>query len=180
MVLGGAKAADKLGIIKYFERRADWFLLGGGPANTILAMKGMDVQDSIRDTDPKDLRALAPLARSAKVVLPIDFVWHEKKILDMGPKSVAVFNKKIKEARTIVWSGPLSLIEEKKYAKGSVAVARAIGANHHAFSIAGGGETVMFLKKYKLDKKFSFISTGGGAMVDFLAGKKLPGIAALE
>lgn len=180
LILGGAKAGDKLGVIKYFRKKTDWFLLGGGSANTILSMKGIDVEHSIRDRDPRDLRALAAVAKYKNIVLPNDFVWHDGMIWDIGRKAIAEFCAKVKTARTIVWSGPLGLIEKKKYAKGSIAVARAIARNRRAFSVAGGGETVMFLKKYRLDKKFSFISTGGGAMVDFLAGKKLPGIAALE
>lgn len=180
LVLGGAKAADKLGVIAYFRKKADWFLLGGGGANTVLWLNGMDVKDSVKDSDPKDIRALKALAAQKNVMLPIDFVWGDGRILDVGPRTVALFDKKIAAARTIIWSGPLGLIEKKKYAKASVAVARAIGRNRHAFSVSGGGETVMFLKAYKLDRKFSFISTGGGAMVDFLAGKKLPGIEALR
>jgi phosphoglycerate kinase len=186
LVLGGAKASDKLGVIAYFKNKADWFLLGGGSANTILWLKGMDVKKSIKDSDPKELPALKKIAGYKSVVLPTDFVWGGggaaagSAILDIGPKTVLAFNKKIAAARTIIWSGPLGLIEKKQYAKASIAVARAIGRNRRAFSVSGGGETVMFLKHYKLDKKFSFISTGGGAMVDFLAGKKLPGIEALK
>ncbi|HUC01683.1 MAG TPA: phosphoglycerate kinase [Candidatus Paceibacterota bacterium] len=180
LVLGGAKAADKLGVIAYFKNKADWFLLGGGAANTVLWLKGVDVKNSIKDSDPKDRRALKALATQKNVIVPTDPVWGGGKILDAGPKTVAAFGRKIASARTIIWSGPLGLIEKKKYAKASIAVARAIGRNRRAFSVSGGGETVMFLKQYKLDKKFSFISTGGGAMVDFLAGKKLPGIEALK
>jgi 3-phosphoglycerate kinase len=180
LVLGGAKAADKLGVIGYFKRKADWFLLGGGSANTLLSIGGMDVRRSMKDNDKKDIVALKEIAKYKSVVLPEDFVWHDSMILDVGPKTVAAFSKKIASARTIIWSGPLGLIEKKAYAKASIAVARAIGRNRRAFSVSGGGETVMFLKKYNLDKKFSFISTGGGAMVDFLAGKKLPGIEALK
>jgi phosphoglycerate kinase len=180
LVLGGAKASDKLGVIAYFKKKADWFLLGGGCANTILSLHGMDVGRSIKDTDPKDLAVLKTLAGNKTVVLPLDFVWSKEKILDVGPNTIGAFSKKIGVARTIIWSGPLGLIEKKQYAKASIAIARAIGRNRRAFSVSGGGETVMFLKKYKLDKKFSFISTGGGAMVDFLAGKKLPGIEALK
>jgi phosphoglycerate kinase len=186
LVLGGAKASDKLGVITYFKNKADWFLLGGGSANTILWLKGMDVRKSIKDSDPRELPVLKKIAGYKSVVLPTDFVWGpgsggaKSAILDVGPKTIRAFNKKIAAARTIIWSGPLGLIEKKQYTKGSVAVARAIGRNRRAFSVSGGGETVMFLKQYKLDKKFSFISTGGGAMVDFLAGKKLPGIEALK
>ncbi len=180
VILGGAKASDKLGVVKYFRKRTDWFLLGGGPANTVLSLRGMDVRQSVRDRDPKDLAALRPVARARNAVLPSDFVWRRGRILDIGPATARAFAKKIAGARTIVWSGPLGLIEERRYARGSIAVARAVARNRRAFSVTGGGETVMFLKQYKLDKKFSFISTGGGAMVDFLAGKRLPGIAALE
>ena len=180
LILGGAKAADKLGIITFFKSKADKFLLGGGPANTILWLKGTDVKRSVKDTDPKDLKTLRAVAQWKSIVLPEDFVWHESMIWDIGPKSVKAFSKYVASARTILWSGPLGLIERKQYAHGSVAIARAIAKNRRAFSVAGGGETVMFLKKYGLDKKFSFISTGGGAMVDFLGGKKLPGIEALK
>lgn len=184
LILGGAKAHDKLGVIKFFEKKADWFLLGGGPANTILAMYGIDIKKSVRDRDRHSVSALKKLVASRttarRIVLPLDFVWHKNAILDFGPETIREFDRKISAARTILWSGPLGLIEKKKYIKGSVAIANAIARNHRAFSVAGGGETVMFLKKYKFDKKFSFVSTGGGAMIDFLAGKKLPGIAALE
>lgn len=180
LVLGGAKASDKLGVIAYFKNKADSFLLAGGCANTILWLKGIDVKQSVKDSDPKELPALRRIAAYKKVELPVDFVWGGKRILDVGPKTIAAFSKRIAAARTIIWSGPLGLIEDKRYTKASIAVARAIGRNRRAFSVSGGGETVMFLKQYKLDKKFSFISTGGGAMVDFLAGKKLPGIEALR
>ncbi len=184
LILGGAKASDKLGVIRHFRSRADAFLLGGGSANSVLALRGEDVKASLRETDPKILAALKPLARDPKVVLPVDFVWGRGKdagkILDLGPRSQEIFAKKIASARTIVWSGPLGFIERAPYAKASIAAARAIGKNRKAFSLTGGGETVMFLKKYKLDEGFSFISTGGGAMLDFLAGERLPGIAALE
>lgn len=180
VVLGGAKAADKLGVMKYFKNKADWFLLGGGPADTILWMNGMDVKRSVRDTDPKSLKALASLAKLGSIVLPVDFHWNKNAILDIGPKTIKEFEKKIAHARTILWSGPLGVFEKPKYARGGILVARAIARNRRAYSVAGGGETVMFLKRYKLDKKFSFISTGGGAMMDFLAGEKLPGVEALK
>lgn len=180
IILGGAKATDKLGVIKYFKNRTDSFLLGGGPANTLMFLNGVAVKDSIRDKDQNDLKKLKSVAGYRNVVLPKDLIWGGKKILDLGPKTIHDFIEKISTARTILWSGPVGLIENKIYARGSVALARAIGRNRRAFSVAGGGETVMFLKQYGLDKKFSFISTGGGAMVEFLAGKRLPGIVALN
>jgi phosphoglycerate kinase len=178
-IVGGAKAADKLDVIKYFAKRADCFLLGGGPANTILYLNGMDIKKSLRDTDLKDVKEIQRFSRSKKVVMPVDFRWHGEYIWDIGPKSEKIFAAKLSSAGTILWSGPLGFIEKPAFARGSLVAARAIGRNRNAFSVAGGGETVMFLKKYKLDKKFSFISTGGGAMIEFLAGKKLPGIVAL-
>ncbi len=180
LMLGGAKASDTLDVITHFRKKADWFLLGGGSANSVLALRGFDVKNSLREKDPAVLASLAALAHQKNVVLPIDFKWQRRAILDVGPRTEKLFSQKIAGARTIIWSGPLGLIERKAYATGSIAIARAIGRNRKAFSVCGGGETVMFLKKYKLEKNFSFISTGGGAMIDFLAGEKLPGIQALK
>lgn len=180
IILGGAKASDKLGVISYFKNKADAFLLGGGPANTILAMRGMDVKKSLKDEDPKDTAAVKKIARYPSVILPEDFAWHNDMILDLGPKTLRAFGKKIADAKTILWSGPMGMIDRKPYDRGSAALAREIAKNKTAFSVAGGGETVMFLKKIRMDKRFSFISTGGGAMMDFLAGEKLPGIEALK
>jgi phosphoglycerate kinase len=179
MVVGGAKVSDKLGVLRYFRNKADWFLLGGGPANTMLSVQGMDVRRSLKD-DHDDISAIKKIAQYPNIVLPGDFVWAKNAIVDIGPKTTALFVKWIKKARTIVWSGPLGLIDERPYRRGSIAVAKAIAQNSKALSVAGGGETVMFLKGIHLDRKFTFISTGGGAMLDFLAGKKLPGIVALN
>jgi phosphoglycerate kinase len=179
-IVGGAKAADKLEVLRYFRKKTGSFLLGGGPANTILALRGMNVKKSVRDADPSSLRTLAAFAKLKSVVVPFDFRWHGDYIWDLGPKTERAFAAKIAAARTILWSGPLGMIERPAFAQGSIAVAKAIIRNRRAFSLSGGGETVMFLKKYKFDRKFSFISTGGGAMIDFLAGKKLPGIESLK
>jgi phosphoglycerate kinase len=180
LVLGGAKAGDKLGVLGYFKNRADLILLGGGAANTMLALRGMDVRKSLRDTDAKELRLLKPLSKLHKIIAPIDYVWNNGRILDLGPKAILDFAGILSKAQTIIWSGPLGMTDDKRYQNGSLSVARAIVKNRHAFSLVGGGETVGLLKKHHLDKKFSFISTGGGAMLDFLAGKRLPGIEALE
>ncbi len=179
-VLGGGKAGDKLGIIKYFRNKAKWFLLGGAAANTILKMKRIDIGKSMVDNNKKDIPDLKKIAALGNVVLPADFRFEHGTIVDAGPSTAHMFEKALANANTIIWSGPLGVIEKKEYERGTLAVAKAIAKNRKAFSVAGGGETVMFLKKYHLDKKFSFISTGGGAMLDFLAGKKLPGIVALN
>lgn len=179
-VLGGSKAADKLGIIKYFKNKADCFLLGGAAANTVLFLRGMGTKKSLRDTDREDLKKLSGILKYKNVFLPIDFIWHKDAVLDIGPGTAKIFAERLVGARTIIWSGPLGLIEKEPYGRGTLAIGRAIAGNRRAFSLTGGGETVMFLKKHKLDGKFSFISTGGGAMLEFLAGKKLPGIEALK
>ncbi|MDE2019074.1 MAG: phosphoglycerate kinase [Patescibacteria group bacterium] len=178
-IVGGAKAADKLGVVRFFKNKTTWFLLGGGPANTVLALRGMDVGQSVKDEDT-DLKAIKKIAAYRNILLPVDLKWRRNQILDIGPKTAVLYAKTIAGAKTILWSGPMGQIESKRFSKGSLALARAIAQNRRAFSLTGGGETVMFLKKMHLDKKFSFISTGGGAMLDFLAGRTLPGIAALE
>lgn len=179
-ILGGGKAGDKLGIIQHFRKKADAFLLGGAAANTILMLQGFDMGKSLVDRDEKSLRALKSVINYRNVIVPRDYMSHSQVILDIGPETANFYAEKIKKAGMIIWSGPLGFIERKPYNKGSLTVARAIARNKKAFSLAGGGETVMFLKKHGLDKKFGFISTGGGAMLDFLAGKKLPGIEALK
>ncbi len=179
VVLGGGKTKDKLGVIRALEHNTSVFLLGGAAANAILYLRGVDVGKSRRDENGSNLPALQRVARMKKVIVPSDWRKSNDAILDIGAKAAAEFVKHIAVARTILWSGPMGLIEKKSFCKGTLAIARAIAANRKAFSVAGGGETVMFLKKNKLDKKFKFISTGGGAMLDFLAGKRLPGIEAL-
>lgn len=179
-VLGGGKAADKLGVIKYFKNKADHFLLGGAPANTVLFLKGIDVKKSLRDTDKNDLKESRKILKYKNVFLPTDFIWHNDAILDIGPRTAKSFALTLAGARTIIWSGPMGLIEKEPYGRSSLIIAKAIAENRKAFSLTGGGETVMFLKKHGLDKKFSFVSTGGGAMLDYLTGKKLPGIEALR
>jgi 3-phosphoglycerate kinase len=180
VVLGGGKAHDKLGVIQYFRKKADWFLIGGASGNTVLKLRGVDVGSSKIDAEAHDRPMLRVIAKSKHALTPVDWKKEKGAMLDIGPKTVAMFREKIKSARTILWSGPMGYIEDKRFAVGNLAIAKAIAANKKAFSVTGGGETVAFLKKYKLDNKFGFISTGGGAMVDFLAGKKLPGIEALK
>jgi phosphoglycerate kinase len=179
-IIGGAKAADKLGVIRYFKNKADWFLVGGAPANTVIGIRGFDVKKSLIDSAPKDQEDLKKIAKYKNILVPEDCVWHDNMILDIGGKTADVFGEKIAKAKTIIWSGPLGMTDEKKYQRGSIKIAAAIVKNRKAFSVAGGGETVLFLKEYGFDRKFTFISTGGGAMLEFLAGKKLPGIEALQ
>ena len=180
LIVGGAKAHDKLGVIEQFKSKAKAVLVGGGSANTLLALNGVDVGSSLVDRDKKDIAKLKKTLRHRNVILPVDWRMDNGRILDIGPKTSRIFAQRIASARTIIWSGPMGLIERKKFEHGNLAVAKAIAANRRAFSLTGGGETVAFLKKHKLDKKFSFISTGGGAFLEFLAGEKLPAIEALK
>lgn len=178
MIFGGAKSADKLAVIKYFRKKAKCFLIGGALANTLLYLKGTDIGTSL--FEPEVNKMIKNLSQDEAIVLPVDFRKQGSKILDVGPKSSTLFAKKIREAKTIVWNGPLGLIEREAFRAGTISIMRAIVANKKAFSVVGGGETVMILKEEGFYDKISFVSTGGGAMLDFLAGKKLPGIEALK
>ena len=177
-ILGGGKAGDKLGLLKFFKSKADKFLIGGEPANTLLWIKGVDIGDSIAERNNR--KAFVPLLKFKKLMLPVDYHLKGNKIYDIGPKTEKIFAREIKKARTVIWNGPLGFFEKRGFEKGSLVIARAVIANRKCFSLAGGGETVMFLRKYGFFDKFSFVSTGGGAMLEFLAGEKLPGISALE
>lgn len=180
VVVGGAKTEDKVGVLEAYSRKADTILVGGASGNTLLHLAGYDMGDSVRERDPRHLKTFRTLLKNKKILMPVDGKIQGRKVLDIGPRTEKLFAKAIVSARTILWAGPLGLIEKAPYNKGSLAIARAIAKNHKAFSVTGGGETIAFLKKYKLDGKFSFISTGGGAMIEFLAGNKLPGIEALK
>ncbi len=180
VVLGGAKAHDKLGVLEFFRNKADWFILGGAAANTLLFLKGIKTEKSLMNGDASDLKKLRSVLGYKNLILPVDWLTEKRAIFDIGRKTADSFLDKIRRAKTVIWSGPMGMVEKEKFSHGTLAVARGIAKNKNAFSIAGGGETVTFLKKHRLVQKFSFISTGGGAMLRFLAGEKLPGIVALE
>lgn len=158
VILGGVKIEDKLSVVENLQERASLFLVGG--ALTPALMRKLET--------------------NKKILLPLDFKKNlEGAIRDIGPETIKLFKKEIAQARTVIWNGPVGDIREKKFEIGTDAVARAIAANKNAFKVIGGGETVMYVKHLKLDKKIDFVSTGGGAMLDFLAGKELPGMKAL-
>lgn len=158
VVLGGAKIENKLQIYENLKKSAHKFLIGGA----------------------LDEKILNKLRGKEKILLPVDFKKSKGVIKDIGAQSAKIFEKEIKSAKTIIWNGPVGDIRYKKFTDGTRAAAKAVSKNKKAFKVVGGGETVMFLKKLKLDKKIDFVSTGGGAMLEFLAGKKLPGIEALK
>ena len=132
----------------------------------------------LRNAVPDD--KLKEVLSYKNLVLPTDYKFADRMILDIGEHTVKNFAMKIKTARTIFWSGPLGMIEREPYHRGTLEVAKAIAKNRTAFSVVGGGETVMFLKKYGLDKAMKFVSTGGGALLDYLADGILLGIEALK
>jgi 3-phosphoglycerate kinase len=178
MILGGAKISDKLDLMRNFQDSTDAFLMGGALANTLLALRGFDVGRSLVE---KDLSAATKKVLGySHLFLPVDFAKKDRALLDIGPRTADIFARCIAMAHTVVWNGPMGMAEKKGFEKGTRAVAEAIAANKNCFSVVGGGETVTALKKLKMDKKMSFISTGGGAMLEYLSGKKLPGIEALR
>ncbi|MEM4282725.1 MAG: phosphoglycerate kinase [Candidatus Woesearchaeota archaeon] len=202
-LLGGAKVGEKIGMIKALLKRADALLIGGAMAVTFLKAIGWRVGSSLFDADKLEL-ARALLTKSKKILLPVDFVVAKKiksgfgkkavvstaskgvergwACLDIGPETARIYGEVLKKAKTIFWNGPMGLVEEARFAKGTVILAKVIAGlkGKGMKSVVGGGETVSLIEKLKLEKKFSHVSTGGGATLEFLEGKKLPGISALE
>lgn len=179
VVVGGVKIADKLPVLKYLSQHADRVLVGGGVANTFLAALGKDVGSSVVDSEYFD-QARAIFKRSrGKIVLPTDFVTHADAIMDIGHETTKQYLKYLKTAQTIFWNGSLGKAEEDEYAIGSEVIAHYI-ADSPATTIIGGGNTVEIFSRLKLLGDLTFVSTGGGATLELLAGHRLPGIAALD
>lgn len=199
-IIGGAKVSDKIGVISNLIEKVDTLIIGGGMAHTFDAAKGYEIGKSICEPDKYEL-ALDLLkqaeAKGVKVVLPVDLVIADKfapdantkivdvdkvdpawEALDSGPKTSALYAEALKDAKTVVWNGPMGVFEMDAFAKGTEAVAQAV-ADSSAVSIVGGGDSIAALKKTGLSDKITHISTGGGATLEFLEGKVLPGIAAL-
>jgi 3-phosphoglycerate kinase len=196
-IIGGIKLETKIRVITRFLEIADHLLIGGQIANTILAAKGISIGrflinpelesmvEKIELTNPKihlpidGLVSLDPVDEDYLRVAAVGKVRREEGCFDIGPETRELFAGIIRTAKTVVWNGPLGFVELERFAQGSVAIAEAI-VKSKVFSVAGGGETLSFLKKYGLREKFSHVSTGGGAMLEFLAGGKLPGLEALK
>jgi phosphoglycerate kinase len=201
-ILGGAKVSDKIEVIDNLLGKVDALLIGGGMAYTFLKAKGQEVGKSLLEADKIDVakEALAKAkARGVRFLLPVDHVLADKfaadaqtKIfegdgpfpgdwmaLDIGPKTVALFEKEVDGAATIVWNGPMGVFEMPAFAKGTTAIAKAVAANKSAISIIGGGDSVAAVKQAGVADQIKHISTGGGASLEFLEGKKLPGVEAL-
>ncbi|MFA6407841.1 MAG: phosphoglycerate kinase [Candidatus Paceibacterota bacterium] len=181
VIIGGAKTADKLPLIERFWEDADAFLTGGGPGNTLLAAQGIPMHDSLYDK--KLIFEMKPYAFSEKVYTLVDAKIHKVQVLDIGPETAKEYTEVIKDARTIIWNGPVGLFEKEKFSYGTKVIWNAILENKKATVVVGGGETVASLKlvmsSFKVPKNV-FLSTGGGAMLEYLSGKKLPGVEALK
>lgn len=196
-ILGGAKISDKIGVIKNLLGKADQVLIGGGMANTFFKAEGYPIGDSLVEEDALGTaRELLDQANN-RLRLPVDVVIGDKfaedadhmtmnmgpipdgwRILDIGPESIKNFSKPILEAGTIVWNGPMGVFEFPEFAKGTTGIAEIV-AESEATSIIGGGDSVAAIKQAGLADKVTHISTGGGASLEMLEGKVLPGMAAL-
>lgn len=201
VIVGGSKVSTKLELLENLAHVADELILGGGIANTFLAAAGNNVGASLYEPDllgaarlvnseiarrggeiplPVDVIAATELSPEAHPeTRPVDEVEDDEMILDVGPKTRDKFAAIIKSAGTVVWNGPLGVFEIDQFGGGTHVLARAI-ADSAAFSIAGGGDTLAAIEKYHVESKISYISTGGGAFLEFLEGKTLPAIAVLE
>ncbi len=202
LILGGAKVSDKIGVIKHLMNKVDTLMVGGGMAYTFLKAQGHEIGKSLFEPDKVGLatQILAEAkAHNVQFLLPIDHVVadkvaHDARIqnigegkaippdmmaLDIGPKSVELFANEIGLARTIVWNGPMGVFEIEAFAKGTKKIAQAVADNGAAISIVGGGDSVAAVKAAGVADKITHISTGGGASLEFLEGKKLPGVEAL-
>ncbi len=183
VVMGGAKVSSKIGLIKKFVRHADAVLLGGGISNTFFAALGQNIGKSL--FEPHMIREARALLRSKKIFLPIDVVRANGQILDVGPETRKLYAGIIVHARSIVWNGPLGLIEQKKFSHGTEAIIEAVIKNKSAHTVIGGGETITAYQQYvsrftfHVPRSHVFLSTGGGAMLEFLEKGTLPGIQPL-
>ena len=202
VVLGGSKVSDKLGVINNLISKVDKLLIGGGMAFTFLKAQGFEVGDSLLEIDRiEEVKQLIKTAqeKNVEIVLPVDVVISKEldgsapvsvvdahkipvgqKGLDIGPKTSELFATKIRDAKTVVWNGPMGVFEVNAFASGTKTVAQAL-ANSDAYSVVGGGDSAAAIRLLGLDEsKFDHISTGGGASLELLEGKVLPGLAVLE
>ncbi len=199
-ILGGAKVSGKIGVIENLGKRVDKVIIGGGMAFTFLKAKGLEIGNSLVENDMLDFAKGIEdhaFSRGVKFYLPVDCVvavsrelGAESKIvpvqeipkdwyaLDIGPASVKLFNEAVQNAKTILWNGPMGVFEIDAYARGTLAMAHAV-ANAYALTIVGGGETALAVHRAGESENMSFISTGGGAALELLEGKQLPGLTAL-
>ncbi|NWF64084.1 MAG: phosphoglycerate kinase [Chloroflexi bacterium] len=197
-ILGGAKISDKILVVETLAAKCDKLIIGGGMANTFLAAKGLNMQDSLVEAESIETAKTLLAKLGEKLVLPIDAVIADKfdaeanvqivdvdkipagwRMLDVGPKTVSVYKDTLSGARLIVWNGPVGVFEMPKFAEGTFALAKLL-AKSGATTVIGGGDSASAVKKAGVAKQMTHVSTGGGASLEFLEGKELPGVAALN
>jgi len=197
-ILGGAKVSDKIKVIENLLPKVDSLLVGGGMANTFLAAKGLNMGQSLVEADKLDVAKALMAKGGTKIVLPVDAVVADKfdaaaqskivpvdqvppdwRMLDVGPKTLDAFEKILSGAQTVVWNGPLGVFEFPAFAKGTVEIAKRL-AQSKATTIIGGGDSAAAVEQAGVADKMTHISTGGGASLEFLEGRVLPGVAALQ
>lgn len=198
-ILGGAKVSDKIGVIENLLPKVDALLIGGGMANTFFAAQGLSMGASLVEKDAIETAKSLLETSGDKLFLPVDAVIADKfdanadarivpvdevpagwMILDIGPATIAHFANRLAAAKTVVWNGPMGVFEFPRFAEGTFAVARALADLNDATTIIGGGDSAAAVQLSGLADKISHISTGGGASLEFLEGKTLPGVAALD
>jgi phosphoglycerate kinase len=198
-ILGGAKVSDKIGVIEHLLGAVDALLVGGGMANTFLKAQGKEVGASLAENDKLDV-ANALLRRAGdKLVIPVDVVIAERaaadaprrtvsvddvpagwRILDVGPRTIDAFEARLRGARTVVWNGPMGVFEIEPFAAGTVALARLLADLPGATTIIGGGDSAAAVEQAGVTDRMTHVSTGGGASLEFLEGRELPGVAVLQ
>jgi len=193
-IVGGSKVSTKLVVLEALGSKVDQLLVGGGIANTFLAATGVAIGESLCEMDMLDFAG--DLLKTVDIPLPTDVVvstdtqgqarvcsvneiHSDEMILDIGPESAAAVNALVSSAGTIIWNGPVGVFEIEQFASGTKGLAEAIAASP-AFSIAGGGDTLAAIEKFGVEADLSYISTGGGAFLEFVEGKKLPAVQALQ
>ena len=196
-ILGGAKISDKILVVETLLSKCDKLIIGGGMANTFLAAQGLNMQDSLVETASLET-AKNIMAKSAdKLILPVDAIIADKfdaeantqtvdvdkipagwRMLDVGPKTLELYKRELDGAKLIVWNGPVGVFEMPRFAEGTFALAHML-AESKAITVIGGGDSASAVKKAGVVKQMTHVSTGGGASLEFLEGKELPGVAAL-
>lgn len=197
-ILGGAKISDKIGVVQNLLGKVDRLLIGGGMANTFLKAQGYDVAASLVEEDSVAVAAELLAQGEGKILLPTDAVVADAfaadaeaktvpvgdvpagwRILDIGPATVKAFSQALRGAKTVVWNGPMGVFEFPRFAQGTFAIARALATLPGAVTIIGGGDSAAAVEQAGVADKVSHVSTGGGASLEFLEGKTLPGVVAL-
>ena len=197
-ILGGAKISDKIMVVETLLKQCDKLIIGGGMANTFLAAQGLSMQDSLVEESSLETAKSILDKSSGKLILPVDAVIADKfeaeantqvvdvnaipsgwRMLDVGPKTIELYKNALSDAKLVVWNGPVGVFEMPKFAEGTFALAKLL-ADSNATTVIGGGDSASAVKKAGVAKQMTHVSTGGGASLEFLEGRELPGVAALN